>query len=151
MKYLLLSILSIVFVLSAAAQDSSIALSKIEVFSSRPGRLIKTEIKELGVVSAVAVAKVKAVDVASGESFSAIKIYGNWSEPIPTVSSKAVYIDLEELDGVINALSYFLEEAQKAKPVNNHYYSYVTPGDVEFSCFYSGSGFGFWDFNIGRV
>jgi hypothetical protein len=147
LPFLLFSFLSF----RSISQDSTITLSKFEIFTSQPNKLMKTEIRETVSIGSTLLSRVKATDLTSGENASAIKISTERTSDMTPINTKAVYIELNDLESIISALTYFSREVNQPKPETNAYYSFITSNDVAFTCSYSYSGFGFWNIEIGRI
>jgi hypothetical protein len=118
------------------------------MFTTQPGKILKTEIREIGTVGNIVVAKLKTTDVGSQSSIYAIRIDDNYFNSIITPAT--LYIDIEELDSVITAMTYFMEEANRLKPDVSLHLSYITKADIAVSCDYTK-----WSengrFSIGRI
>ncbi|MEP6584127.1 MAG: hypothetical protein ABJA90_07660, partial [Ginsengibacter sp.] len=148
MKTILLLFINSIFGLAGIGQDSTISLSKFETFSSQPLKILKIETKEIGSVGSWMVTKLKTTDAATGINVSAVKIDQKFFNNVPEiVNPTTLYIDIEGLDSVINALDYFIKEQNIQKPEGYLEYSYFTSADVKVSCYYAGN----WRFEISKV
>ncbi len=154
MKIILLISINSIFTLSCIAQDSTISLSRFERFSSQSLKILKIETQEIGSVGSVGqcvVTKLKTTDAATGINVSAVRIYQSFFNNVPEIVNPTIlYIDIEDLDSVINALSYFIKEQNIQKPSGHLEYSYLTSTDVKVSCYYSNYS-GNWRFELSKV
>jgi hypothetical protein len=142
MKLLLLITFCSIFPLAGICQDSTITLSSFEIFSSQSRKMLKTEVREVGEVGNILVSKLKTTDIMSQSSVYAISIgYHN---------NNMIYIDIEDLDSVITAMTYFMEKVNEIKPDGTLHFGYITKGDVEVSFDYA-KWSGTWRFSIGKV
>jgi hypothetical protein len=132
------------------SQDSTITLSKFEKFTSQTGRMFKTETKEVGKIKDILIAKVKTTDVETGESLEAIRIHQNKTMLMTTYTFGVLYIDKEEIDGVVKSLGFYLNQMKTGKPKYEPRFSYVTSNDVEVNCFYSEGVSGGWAVNLNK-
>lgn len=151
MRLFFTCILFTLFTLSATAQDSLITFSKFQEFSSRKGALLKTELQHFGSVKSVHIAKVKTTDVASNIAFSAIRMapYGTNSESITRKGN--FYIDMEDVDSVLQALHYFLAETKKPKPSTDFTFTYSTSNDIQFSCSFNQNNLFSWSMEVSQL
>src|SRR5215217_5324743 len=122
--YFLFSI--IIFSVEGFAQDSTIALSDFEKFSSQGGRVLKTEFKRVGVIGTYMVAKARTTDPVSGHSAIAVIIDYDRSSIAALVNPKSLYIDLDDVDSVAFALTYFIKELDQQQPDDDLRYSYIS-------------------------
>lgn len=122
------------------SQDSTKTLSKYERFSAVTGTLFKTETKEIKKVKELTVSLVKTTHLGSGQSVSAVQIFQKTTSVFAAGNLGTVYIDTDELEGVINALKYCLGQIKKGKPQNQLAFSYATANNVQISCAYSEGG-----------
>lgn len=138
--------------INSKSQDSTIALSQFELFATQPGRVCKTEYKEIGNIGWVnAVYLFKLSDINSGSNVYAIRLGNINSRDMPwLVNPYSIYIDLNELDSVINVLEQFKQETVKREHPADLHLSYVTPGDISFGATYDKSGDS-WQFFMARV
>jgi len=151
MKYLIVLFLISFLAHNTKGQDSTIAYSKFEIFTSQAGKLLKTELKEAGNFGPRPVTVFKTTDIMSGISAYAVRLgYMNAVDMPILIYPKALYLDFDELDSVINVLTYFLTETEKPKPTNNLQLSYTTANDIVFFCSYD-KIYNSWGFDIGKV
>lgn len=136
---------------TAKGQDSTIALSRFEEFTSQPDKLLKTEVREAGNFGWNYLTVFKTTNLLSGESASALRM-GNFSTGYlpPLVDPAAVYIDLNVLDTLIPALERYIKESDHPRPPAGFRLSYVTSGDVAFTGTYERTS-GYWQFEVGKL
>lgn len=151
MKYYLFFLLALSGSYSAKAQDSTIALSRFEEFTSQPNKVLKTEVREAGNFGWNYLTLFKTTDLLSGASASALRV-GNFSTGYlpPLVDPAAVYIDLPVLDTLIPVLDRFIKESDHPRPPAGFRLSFVTSGDVAFTGTYERTS-GYWQFEVGKV
>lgn len=142
--------LAIIFSVKGFSQDSTIALSDFEKLSSQGGRVMKTEFKRIGAVGSYMIAKVKTTDAASGQSAYAVVVDYERSNIVSLINPKTLYIDIEDLDSVAFALTYFIKELEKQQPTTYLQYSYVSTKDIQVSCRYHGFS-NSWQFEMGKI
>jgi hypothetical protein len=151
MKYFLFLLLSISVLNSSFGQDSTVALSQFEMFTSQPNKILKTEIREIGTVGWRNLFLFKTTDLVSGTSASAIRV-GNFSaNDMPAlIGPSAAYIDLSDLDSILQVLDRFVKEAEVPKPLTDIRYSYITSNDIAFTCSYDRFSDS-WQYDMGKV
>ena len=151
MKYTILLFFSCLLAFNSKSQDSTIALSQFEIFTGQANRILKTELKELVGQDSRLVTVFKTTDLISGTSMHAVQIgYLNALDMPDLINPQALYFDLNELDSIINVLTYFLMETEKPKPTSDVRLSYTTTNDIVLSCSYS-RGNGSWRFDFGKT
>jgi hypothetical protein len=151
MKYIIFLSLAFLFAYSAKNQDSTIALSQFEIFTGQTNRILKTELITAENRSSRPVNVFKTTDLTTGNSVYAIRVgYINSIDIPDLIHPEAIYIDVDELDAVISALTFFLKEAEKLKPVNGLCLSYATSNDIVFSYSYD-KVYEAWRFDIRKV
>ena len=137
----------------AWAQDSSIALSRFEQFSSRSGIPLKRESKSIGTIRGIRVYKVRTTDLASGAVAQAINlvptVFNDEQEPLIRVGK--LYIDLEDTTGLLPALQLFSDEIKKGNnSLIDFTLSYTTSNDVRFYLNYDQTSISPWDLMVGQ-
>jgi hypothetical protein len=148
MRTFLLFVITTLFISNAQCQDSTIALSKFEMFSNQAGKMFKNESQSIGKTVGTSIFKERTTDLATGETHSAIKIRQNKYSHYSTL-----YIDVDELDGVSKALDYYIQQMKKGKPNYAPVFYYTTSNDVVVSCSYDEGGLlgGGWDVNVHKI
>jgi hypothetical protein len=135
----------------ASSQDSTIALSRFELFAGKPNTLLRTEIMEAGSLGWRNLYVLKATDLASGASASAIRLRVYLMGTMPVlIEPGALIIDLSELSTVIEALERMQAETLKPRPSSDLHFSYATSTDIVFSCSYDRQN-DTWQYAAGKV
>jgi hypothetical protein len=137
---------------NSKSQDSTVALSQFELFATQAGRFCKTEYKEIGSLGWLnPVYLFKVSDIKSGSNAYAIRLGNINSRDMPAlVNPLSIYIDLIDLDSVINVLEQFKQEAGKHDhPADLHLF-FITQGDLSFGATYDKSD-NSWQFFMARV
>jgi hypothetical protein len=135
---------------SACSQDSTILSSKFEVFSSTAERVYQTNHRRVGNAGRVAAEIYKSIDLLSGDTTRAILIGSNGE--VNHRFTTGIFIDNQDLRNLLTFLASMKEIVRKDTHNFEPSYTYITPGDVIFSCEYDRSVFrkGWW-LKIGRV
>lgn len=113
-RILLLSIFSYAYIGVAFSQngtESPKSQSKLEVFTSKSGTLIKKEFTDIGTVKTCEVKVLKVTDLISGESFSGVKLSTQ-----TTYGDKSTLLDSDELDGLLKSLNLIKEKILNTTP-----------------------------------
>lgn len=151
MRYFIFLLLSFIGFHAAKGQDSTIALSRFEQFTAQPHKVLKTEIREVGTFGWNYLNVFKTTDLSSGASASALRVgtFNTGYMPL-LIDPAAVYIDAGDLDSVIAVLDRFVKEAEKPRPPAGFRLTYITPGDVAFTCTYERTS-DYWLYEVGKL
>jgi|GEM_PF-5382456 len=136
MKPIVLSFL--LFALSSLkAQDSLRLLSRFEAFSAEKHVLKKIETARIGYVGETEITFQK-VSNPGGRSREAVVLAQARRSAASLFTTRPLYVDFDELDGLCKALNRFLEESNKKEPPKNEpYYTYTTNNNVVVSLVYT--------------
>lgn len=135
------------------SQDSSIALSRFEQFSSRSGVPLKRESKSVGTVRGIRVYKVRTTDLSTGDRVQAINLtpiaFSDEQEPLIRIGK--LYIDMEDTASLLQALQTFSNEIKKGNiSLIDFTLSYTTSNDVRFYVRYDHTSISPWDLMVGQ-
>ena len=135
------------------SQDSSIALSRFEQFSSRSGVPLKRESKSVGTVRGIRVYKVRTTDLSNGTMVQAINltptVFNDEQEPLIRVGK--LYVDLEDTASLLQALQAFSSEIRKGNnSMVDFTLSYTTTNDVRFFVNYDHTSISPWNLMVGQ-
>lgn len=128
--------LILLFVLSpivSLCQDSTIALSKFEQFTSETGTMYKRETLEMGSVKNIHVYATRVSEVGNSTYAKAIRVIQSITQSDVNNVTASLTIDLDETEGIYKALEYYLTVI-KNKVQYSPAYFYITKNDVVASC-----------------
>ena len=137
MKYLFITLL-ILLSLNSVAQikkTDDAPKSQLEVFSERAGSMIKKEYFDVGKVNHITFQVLKLTDILTNTTVVGLRMEGQSSGTYST--TKAAFIDADEVDGLIKALNYVNTTVLNHTPPEN---------DIEYN-FHTRSGFAAGIFN----
>jgi hypothetical protein len=135
------------------SQDSSIALSRFEEFSSRSGVPLKRESKSVGSIRGIRVFQVRTTDLLHGDVMQAINLTRSMfaDEQEPLIGVGKLYIDLQDTASLLQALEAFSGEIKKGNTsLVDFTLSYTTSNDVRFYVNYEHTSVSPWDLRVGQ-
>lgn len=147
MKYLLFSLLLLPSFVHG--QDSLRTLSKYEKFSV-PGKLYKIETKDIRKVKDITVSLVRTTEIESKKSITAIQLYQRNTSVFSSNDLGAIYIDMDDLQGVSDALKYYQTQIKGGRPQNQSYFIYSTSNGVLINCTYLEGNSPGWSVSLGH-
>ena len=131
------SLLLLIFSCStAAAQDSTIVLSRFEEFSTSRGRLLKMESVSTGNFGNLYSEFVSATDLNSKEIKTALRFRTSWGLSINVVEKNWIYVDREQIPLVLTALDTMKKQLQATNFTPERSFSITTSNDVRLSLRY---------------
>ena len=140
----------ILFSASSSAQDSTISLSKFQVFSTQSGKLFKTFQQSIGYLNTMTVDLLETRDLQSGETRKAIRLSSDQAVETRFTERNALYIDMEDLPALIMALDTFAKEISSGHNDERQKYHFITSNDIRFSLSYQDGLFSAWHFEINQ-
>ena len=129
-------LLSIFSCSTAIAQDSSLALSRFEEFSTSRGRLLKMESVSTGNFGNLYSEFVSVTDLNSKEMKTALRFRTSWGLSINVVEKNWIYVDREEIPLLITALDTMKKQLQAKNFTPERSISLTTSNDVRLSLRY---------------
>lgn len=139
-KFILFVLFASLPFLKCISQDSTLSLSKFEEFYGKTGIMTRTDQGKIGEILDLNVYLSRVTDLSTGDTLKAVNIVQNSSIFLSSINFGLLYIDFDEIPGVIKALEYYIQQIQQGKPKHNPYYEFVTSNDVLVGCSYNDAG-----------
>ncbi|HVW97487.1 MAG TPA: hypothetical protein VHA56_16055 [Mucilaginibacter sp.] len=128
-------VLSVIYSFCQVKKADEAPKSKLETFSESSGSMVKKEYFEIDKVKGVKFQVLKLTNVSTGTTLSGLRLEAESGGSFS--STKTAFLDADELDGLIKALTYVNESVLNTP---------VPANDVEFN-FHARSGFSAGVFN----
>lgn len=151
MKQLIIGLIAFYTTIHAYSQDSTLTLSKFEKFYTGTGKMTRTDHGKVGDIRDITVSLHRITDLESGDTSKAVSVHQGPAPVYSAIVLGNLYVDLDEIPGVIKALEFYRSEIKKGKPKYQPYFVYVTTNDIVVSCSYAEMGmFSGWSVSMSR-